>query len=493
MEYLEQFTWPVPKGFSDAVAACKFEQGDLLYNTRRAYEEDWNLDNIDWIVQVQSPSRGSMSTKAEDVKTVFADNWRSDLILELTDVRNDRAKRTVQTTQGRLYTALRFGDLSILESEFDEPEPPLGVDSLFHHFDKAKEHFLPLLAKSMKKPNLFIIPVDVLNSIATEKHSRAVHSLSSIGPVEQMTASPRDCGMSDWRQFNPMLEFRCVAIDSGAPEKIRDALKEAFWPKRDISPPKKTVQSVLTRTRHSSVQHFSLERSHGLFVPSKSRSFGTIRTHSFKHQWFYRYRVHYPRLEKVSRSFSSFLTSAFENCPNHIFRNSDFSCSKCKIALSIKLEHHTEHELIDLAKRSREHDSVKGRHENLQKYFLDNDRKTIAVEVPLWAESNEFKNKSYEKVFKTSESMTGHIDLVRYASGPDKKSRVEIWDYKPGAYNEKYATTQVFLYAFMLSVRTGIVLSNISCGYFDEVDVFTFEPSQVGSEVLEELGELSAG
>ena len=39
MKYLEQFTWPVPKGFSDAVATCKFEQGDLLYNTCRAYEE----------------------------------------------------------------------------------------------------------------------------------------------------------------------------------------------------------------------------------------------------------------------------------------------------------------------------------------------------------------------------------------------------------------------------------------------------------------------
>lgn len=489
MEYLEQFTWPVPKGFADAVAACKFERGDLLYNTRQAYEEGWNLDNIDWILQVQSPSRGSTSTKAEDVKTVFADNWRSILILELTNVRNDCVKRTVQTTQGRLYTVLRFGDVSILESEVDEPDLPLGVDSLFDHLDKAKEYFLPFFRESMKKPNLFIIPVDALNSITTQKHSLAVHCLSGICQVEQKTASLNDCGIPDWRQFNPMLEFRCVAIDSGAPESVRDALKEGFWPKRDSSAQAKTVKSVLSRKKYSSVQHFSLERKHGQFVPSVSRSFDTIRTHSFKHQWFYRYRVHYPRLDDVNPTLSKFLTAAFENCPNHIFQNSGFSCSKCKTDLGIKLKHHTEHELIDLAKRSREYDSVKDRHENLQKYFLDSDRKTIAVEIPLWAESNEFRD--YEDVFKTSDSLTGHIDLVRYVSGSGSKFRVEIWDYKPGAYNEKYAATQVFLYAFMLSLRTGIAFPNILCGYFDEVDAFTFEPGQVGAEILKQLGELS--
>jgi hypothetical protein len=121
MEYFEQFTWPFPKGFSEAIAACKFEQGDLLYNTRRAYEEGWDWNNIDWIIQVQFPSRGSTSAKSKDVKTVFADNWRSILILELTDVRNNRNKRIVHTTQGKLYSTLRFGDLSCLDSEVPAP------------------------------------------------------------------------------------------------------------------------------------------------------------------------------------------------------------------------------------------------------------------------------------------------------------------------------------------------------------------------------------
>lgn len=490
MEYLDQFAWPVPKGFSDAVFACKFEQGDLLYNTPRAYEEGWNWDHIDWVIQVKSPSRGTTRPKSEDIKTVFADNWRSILILEITDVRNNRSKRVIETTQGRLYSTLRFGDLSYLEPDSPDPEVPFGVGKLFEHLDKAKKYFLPTFEKGMKKPNLFIMPVDTLNSITVQKHKRAVHYLGQIGAIEQQTASLKDCGIEDQHMFSPMLEFRCVAIDSGAPEKIRDTLKEAFWPKRDGSITAKDVKSVLNRDEFSSVQHFALEKKHGLFVPSVSRGFDTIRTHSFKHQWFYRYRVHYPRLDDLKPSLANYLTSVFENCPNHIFRDSTFSCSKCKTELGIKLKHHTEHEIIDLAKSSRDYDVVKTRHENLQKYFLDHDHQTVAVEVPLWAEANEFSD--YDKVFGTSESLTGHIDLVRYEAGTDSEFQVQIWDYKPGAYDEKYAATQIFLYAFMLSTRIGIDFTHILCGYFDEVDAFTFEPSQADMiHILTKLKELA--
>ncbi|MDG5813932.1 PD-(D/E)XK nuclease family protein [Chitinispirillales bacterium ANBcel5] len=247
----------------------------------------------------------------------------------------------------------------------------------------------------------------------------------------------------------------------------------------------KTVSNFLSRKRHSPIQHFSLEKKHGLFVPSIDRKFKDVRTHSFKHQWFYRYRVHYPRLESINGSLSKFLTSSFENCPNHVFQKSRFRCSKCNTFLDLKLNHYTEHEIIDLAKQSRIQTSLKERHENLQKFFLENDRHTISVEVPLWAESNEFSD--YTKCFGTCDAMTGHVDLLRYIPLGDRNFKVQIWDYKPGAYKEKYAMTQVFLYAFMLSLRTGISFRNIECGYFDEVDAFTFMPEQANAKTLEQL------
>jgi hypothetical protein len=104
--------------------------------------------------------------------------------------------------------------------------------------------------------------------------------------------------------------------------------------------------------------------------------------------------------------------------------------------------------------------------------MLEKDPYTVASEIPVWIESREFKD--YLDIFKTKDALTGHIDILRY----EKDEKVGVWDYKPKAYDEKFAAMQVFLYAFMLSVRTGIALKNFVCGYFDEVDALYFNPSE---------------
>ena len=39
--FLDGFLWAVPTAFSDPLAACRFEQGDILYDTKKAYEGTW--------------------------------------------------------------------------------------------------------------------------------------------------------------------------------------------------------------------------------------------------------------------------------------------------------------------------------------------------------------------------------------------------------------------------------------------------------------------
>ena len=70
--------------------------------------------------------------------------------------------------------------------------------------------------------------------------------------------------------------------------------------------------------------------------------------------------------------------------------------------------------------------------------------------------------------------------MLRY----EKDGKVGVWDYKPNAYKETNAVTQVFLYTLMLSVRTGIALNQFICGYFDEIDTYHFDPSKVDIEQL---------
>ncbi len=102
-------------------------------------------------------------------------------------------------------------------------------------------------------------------------------------------------------------------------------------------------------------------------------------------------------------------------------------------------------------------------------YLLNNDPQSIACEIPVWMEAAELCD--YGEVFRTEKSLTGHIALLRY-----EDSKIVVWDYKPKAAKETTAAIQVFLYALMLSMRTGICLRQFHCGYFDEKDCYIFAP-----------------
>ncbi|MBU4503046.1 MAG: PD-(D/E)XK nuclease family protein [Nanoarchaeota archaeon] len=69
--------------------------------------------------------------------------------------------------------------------------------------------------------------------------------------------------------------------------------------------------------------------------------------------------------------------------------------------------------------------------------------------------------------------MTGHIDILRI-----EDEKIWVWDYKPNAHKEKYASTQTYFYALMLSKRTGIPLDDFRCGYFDQNHAFAFKPEE---------------
>ena len=79
--------------------------------------------------------------------------------------------------------------------------------------------------------------------------------------------------------------------------------------------------------------------------------------------------------------------------------------------------------------------------------------------------------------------LAGHDYRPQFVIGVAKNLRVEgkniwVWDYKPNANKEKYAPTQIFFYAYMLSRRTGIPLENFRCGYFDHKFAFAYKPER---------------
>jgi len=195
---------------------------------------------------------------------------------------------------------------------------------------------------------------------------------------------------------------------------------------------------------------------------------------SFKHGWFYHYRIHTRKTDQLcNNGFSSLKTYLHEvhaHCPNEYFQKGPRS-SALKIPLDIDIKKIRGHEVCELARAGLESQAYKTAHSNVQMFMLQNDNNTISIEVPLWMLETELP--SFKTIFDSTDPLTGHIDALRVEDGT-----IWVWDYKPNAHLEKFASTQTNFYALMLSKRTGIPLDKFRCGYFDDELAFVFKPIQ---------------
>ena len=189
---------------------------------------------------------------------------------------------------------------------------------------------------------------------------------------------------------------------------------------------------------------------------------------------YYNYTVHDVQVHNLCNGFTSlknYLREMFVNCPNEYFNYGPRS-SGLKFKLNnLKLIQISGHEISDLARQAliTNKERFKEAHPKIQVFLLENDDKTIAMEIPIWINPNELNQ--FTNTFKTKSPLTGHIDILRI-----EDNKIWIWDYKPNSIEEKYAATQVYFYALMLSKRTNIGLENFRCGYFDNKYVYLFKP-----------------
>ncbi|MBU2589590.1 MAG: PD-(D/E)XK nuclease family protein [Nanoarchaeota archaeon] len=202
-----------------------------------------------------------------------------------------------------------------------------------------------------------------------------------------------------------------------------------------------------------------------------------IKRTAFKHGWWYHYCLHNKKSDKlITNGFSqlqSYLLAMFDKCPHQHFENGPRS-SRIKFQLpSLNIKEHANHEICNLTRLGLEinEERYKSNHMKVQMFMLEHDKKTVSIEVPVWLKTREFG--SFKTHFDSEYPLTGHIDLLQV-----DKNNIWVWDYKPGASKEKYAATQTYFYALMLSNRTGIPLDKFRCGWFDTCNCFTFKPER---------------
>jgi hypothetical protein len=180
----------------------------------------------------------------------------------------------------------------------------------------------------------------------------------------------------------------------------------------------------------------------------------------------------------ASRALITFIRSINDDCPNAQF-DLPPRCSELRETFALKgpMNRCQRGELTKLVFECPQAKIIKSWHEDVQKYFLENDPKTLACEIPVWAAPDEdpiLKELIPIENTQPFPTLTGHIDLIRFS-----ERLLWIWDYKPNAPAERFASQQVYLYARMLACRTGIPLNSFRCGYFDHGLEVTFDPSQV--------------
>lgn len=226
MEFFSGFSWAVPTAFSDAVALCRFEQGDTLYDTRKAYEESWAeaKKHIHHWLQVRYPSHAK-TVAGESPGGVFENNWSSEVRVDLYKDFKKVGDGQIQTTQGRLYTALWTGNVGVLQMEYQEPRVPLNVQKVNRKLQETENR-----AGEFSQGNqIFVMARDLSNKISKAKYSKVFSKLRNHLSGDPQVLTPKLAGLNDWNVIAPTIEIAFFPIIGLNQEGVEALVKEAVY------------------------------------------------------------------------------------------------------------------------------------------------------------------------------------------------------------------------------------------------------------------------
>ena len=206
--------------------------------------------------------------------------------------------------------------------------------------------------------------------------------------------------------------------------------------------------------------------------------FSPVKVNQLSHGMTYPFKINEANLDKLAvnqlQALKDFLNYVFYKCPDQLFRLEGPRASQLRFPLNVEITEDANSGICTSAANALSNRGHNMPHDAVEDYMLENDTNTVVAEAPLWASYFELQGTGISEKIKDTNPLTGHIDLLQI-----KEGKVNILDFKPKAAKEKWAPTQLFAYALMLSKRTGLNLENFRCSYFDEKTSFWFNPAQV--------------
>jgi len=223
MDFFPSFTWAIPTAFSGAVYLCRFEEGDTFYDHRDAYEMDWDVacQQVEHSLQVRFPVR-SVSGITNSGEGIFEHNWKSEIKVDLFN-RFVREK-VITTTQGRLYTALWRGDLTILEQDSGLPRP-IRLQKVV----KMLEEVRACASGYARGKRVFVLPRDRSSALSKLKCQKIHSCLRAYLQQEPAILLPQEAGFKQWSQIAPTIDIVLFPVDIQSNERLVELIKSAVY------------------------------------------------------------------------------------------------------------------------------------------------------------------------------------------------------------------------------------------------------------------------
>ena len=262
--WFEVFAWPVPRAFAAALAAPRFEQGDVLFRDRLGYGP--LVDPIPAgleAIQVLSPARsgtrsGPEASSQEDRRRAA---WNAEVVIERVAVDEGRSEVKV-STQGRLFTSLWRGDAEWLDPGHEPPPLPRSARELQGALETTREAFS---ARRFPEPGMkgcrFLFVTDQSSDGSLAKTRIIEDALRSLGRVETLCLTPAEAGVEDGDAYHPTLQVRGCFLARVGEDAVREVLRAALYggsfPERSADAP--AADEAVGSGRFSLARHGVLE------------------------------------------------------------------------------------------------------------------------------------------------------------------------------------------------------------------------------------------
>ncbi len=262
--FFEGIAWPVPTAFAGAIAAMRFEQGDILYRDPRAYGVlEGELPKGLSAIQVMLPKRSARATPVDFDGDRRQSSWQSEVTVELVDLDRGRTETRV-LTQGKLAMALFHGDETWLDPEREEPAMPRSARELQQRLAETSPSFDA--RQTAKRGSRFLFVVDLASDASRSKAAGVEQALRATGAVERIELSAKQAGIEDAEAYHPTLVVRGLVMSGRSTETVLPILRSRLYG----GAPEHGAGSDLGPKREAKRDRFSIAR-HGRLeaIPSE--------------------------------------------------------------------------------------------------------------------------------------------------------------------------------------------------------------------------------